>query len=144
MYTINVSVTEVDDKILMKGLAPALIWAIAFPIILSIPDDVLGGFLIIIYFLLIVPIFIIVYKKTAPLRNQVYKSTTLVFDVIDGSVFIGENKVGITMNQDAQFIISMKNFMNYAIEKRDTKEFLEFLEVNEIPYIRLAPESSEE
>ncbi len=114
MYTTRVSIAEIQDKKLLKGLKPFCI-----------------------------PIGIICYKSTASYRKPIYRRTTLIFDVVDRKVYMNGIEVDVTLNADGQFVIA-KNFIEgYAVRKSDTLEFFEFLETNDIPYIGVVPEENE-
>lgn len=147
MYMTRVSIAEIQDKILLKGLKPFWIWLLVCSVLLFIvwlvPYDSIAlpaMAMLMIGFPLCIPIYIICYKRTAPYRNPVYKRTTLTFDVVDRKVYMNGIEVDVTMNADGQFVIN-KNFIeSYAVKKSDTLEFLEFLETNGIPFWEATPE----
>lgn len=129
-----------QDKVIFRNLLPYFIWLAAM-IALTALNCTTSYYMItvpamFITFLLIIPIFIIVYKRTAKYRNPVYTDTPVTFNVENDKVYMNGTKVTVRLiPASGGFLISTDWWNGYTVDPAQTNEFLTFLRLCDIPFV---------
>jgi len=145
VFTTNIRVTELRDKILLRIILLLLVWPViiiaSFAFVLIMPEEYLAITLTVAFlsFLWIIPIAVIVriFAKQYH-KSVVYVERAVSFVVKRGNAYMNDRKVKVMIDHfdgSEYFKIYTSRFEGYALDIRDTEEFRIFLENNRIPYV---------
>ena len=142
VYTIDIWVTEIREKIIFEIIMMLLLWPVdiiaAVVVLVNMPEEylVITGFVVVLSFLLIIPI-VLMIRKLAKKYHQDYdfKNIVVPIEVRKNSVYMDGKKVKIKYNfEEEGFDIYTSLLKGYAVDGGVTEEFRTFLENKKIPY----------
>lgn len=142
VYTINIWVTEIREKIIFQVVMLPILWAVAIVaavlVLVSLKEEyfVITVPVLILSVLLIIPFaFIICMLAKKYHQEYVFENITASIEVRKKAVYMDGKKVKIKYNFDEEgFDIYTSKLKGYAVDGGVTEEFRTFLENKRIPY----------
>ena len=142
VYTIDIWVTEIREKLIFYIIMMLILWPIAIItaviFLVNMPKEylVFTSSALVLSFLLIVPIALMIRKLVKKYHQEFeYKNIVVPIEVRKNSVYMDSKKVRIKYNFDEEgFDIYTSPLKGYAVDGGVTEEFRTFLENKKIPY----------
>ena len=142
VYTIDIWVAEIREKIIFEIIMMMLLWPVAIIaaviVLVNMPEEYLAitGSVLVLSFCLIIPIVLRVRKLAKKYhQDSDYKNIVVPIEVRKNSVYMDGKKVKIKYNFDEDgFDIYTSKLKGYAVDGGVTEEFRTFLENKRIPY----------
>lgn len=144
-YELNLQVREIDDRKVLKTISPVFIWAISIFVLLAIvcnaPETVsmIAVLLMMADFVMIIPIFIVLCKKSAENRKKQFKTINAEFEVKDDKIFLNGREIVITFfhakDGFSVMAVSMMSdkYSGYALMDTEIEAFVKFAAENRFP-----------
>ena len=144
-YIFKFQVRQIDDRKILKMLNPVFIWLISNFVLLAIvcnaPQTIAMAtvLLMITNFVMIIPIFIILRKKSAEYRKSQFKTINAEFEVKDDKVYLNGREAVITFfhAEDGIQVLSVSmlfdKFSGYALMDTEIEAFVKFAAENRFP-----------
>ena len=144
-YIFKFQVRQIDDRKILKMLNPVFIWLISNFVLLAIVCNatqtiaMAAVLLMITNFVMIIPIFIILRKKSAEYRKSQFKTINAEFEVKDDKVYLNGREAVITFfhAEDGIQVLSVSmlfdKFSGYALMDTEIEAFVKFAAENRFP-----------
>lgn len=142
VYTIDIWVTEIREKIIFEIIMLLLLWPVAITaaviVLVNMPQEYLAitGSALILSFLLIIPIALMICKLAKKYHREYdFKNIVVPIEVRKNAVYMDGKKVKIKYNfREEGFDIYTSALNGYAVDGGVTEEFRTLLENKRIPY----------
>lgn len=142
VYTIDIWVAEIREKIIFEIIMMLLLWPVAIIaaviVLVNMPEEYLAitGSVLVLSFCLIIPIVLRVRKLAKKYhQDSDYKNIVVPIEVRKNTVYMDGKKVKIKYNFDEDgFDIYTSKLKGYVVDGGVTEEFRTFLENKRIPY----------
>ena len=142
VYTIDIWVAEIREKIIFEIIMLLLLWPVAIIaaviVLVNMPKEYLAitGSVLVLSFLLIFPIVLMIRKLTKKYHQEYdFKNIVVPIEVRKNSVYMDGKKVRIKYNfEEEGFDIYTGILKGYAVDGGVAEEFRTFLENKKIPY----------
>ncbi len=144
-HEMELVVYKIDDKQMLKISSPIFIWAIVCFALLVLfcntPEsvEIITVPLMLVGFLMIVPVFIKMYKKSRIFKANQRACINAQFELRDEKVYLDGREVVITFYyaEDGKEVISVKmlfdKWSGYLLDADEIKRFVEFAKINKFP-----------
>lgn len=144
-HILSLQVRQIDDKKMLKILSPVFIWAISLMVLLVIIGNapqaigMVAVLLMIIGFVMIIPMFIVLYKRANEYRKSQFKTINAEFEVRGDKIYLNDREVVITFfhAEDGIEVMAVKMlfdiFSGYALMDNEIEAFVKFATENRFP-----------
>lgn len=144
-HKLILQVRQIDDRKILKILNPIFIWFISTIVLLWIvcnaPQNIamIATLQMMINFVMIIPIFIMLLKKSIQIRKRQFKTINAEFEIKGDKVFLNEREIVITFFHSAYGIkvlsvtMMFDKFSGYALIDEEIDAFAKFAEENRFP-----------
>ncbi|MBR6617006.1 MAG: hypothetical protein IKL00_03920 [Oscillospiraceae bacterium] len=144
-YEIGLVVYKIDDKKMLKILSPIFIWAITcfalLVLVCNAPKSaaIITVPLMFIGFLMIIPVFIKMYKKSRIFKANQRACIDAQFELKGKKAYLDGREVVITFYhaEDGKEVISVRmlfdKWSGYLLDGDEIEKFVKFAEINKFP-----------
>lgn len=144
-HDIKLVVYKIDDKQMLKILSPVFIWMVTcfalLALVCNAPKSaaIITVPLMFIGFLMIIPVFIKMYKKSRIFKANQRACIDAQFELRDEKVYLDGREVVITFYhaEDGKEVISVRmlfdKWSGYLLDGDEIEKFVKFAEINKFP-----------